>query len=419
LAAVDDRPGGRAWLVLGLLWAAACSYYMTRNLFVTMHGSIEAAIPMTETQFGLLTSVFLWVYAALNPLGGLLADRFNRSIVIIVSMLAWSAVTLLTAYARTFPQLLVLRAIMGISQACYMPSASALVTDYHRGRTRSLATGLHMGGLVVGAILGGMSGWLAETHAWSYSFILFGLPSLAFAIVLAVWLRDPPEASGTGLRPSGAVAKGPPIRVGAALASLLTTWSVLAIVLVSALQNAVSWILIGWMPTYMHEHFKMGQGAAGISATGYVYVTQLFSLLLSGIWADRWSRRNGRARIWVPVIGLAIAAPGFWLAGHSVILGSTIVCLCLWGLAVGCLGSNVMPVLCMVTDRRYRATAYGLTNAAGAVAGGLAIYGAGVMRDLQIDLSKSLIFAGLCAALCALLFFLINTEEPKGLGQPS
>src|ERR1700689_3539094 len=108
----------RAWLVLGLLWIAACSLYVTRNLFVTMHGSIEAAIPMTEKQFGLLTSVFLWVYAFLNPLGGLLADRFNRSVVIIASMLAWSSVTWLTAYATTFPQLLVLRAMMGISQAC-------------------------------------------------------------------------------------------------------------------------------------------------------------------------------------------------------------------------------------------------------------------------------------------------------------
>src|SRR6185312_14521128 len=114
----------------------------------------------------------------------------------IVSMAAWSTVTLLTVYARTFPELLALRAVMGISQACYMPSASALVTDYHRGSTRSLATGIHMGGLVVGAILGGMSGLIAESHPWTFSFLVFGLPSAAFAIVLALFLRDPPAATG-------------------------------------------------------------------------------------------------------------------------------------------------------------------------------------------------------------------------------
>ena len=109
-----DEVSSRAWLVLGLLWIAACSLYVTRNLFVTMHGSIESAIPMTEKQFGLLTSVFLWVYALLGPLGGLLADRFSRSVVIVVSLLAWSSVTWLTAYATTLPELLVLRAMMGV-----------------------------------------------------------------------------------------------------------------------------------------------------------------------------------------------------------------------------------------------------------------------------------------------------------------
>ena len=71
----EPRLPPRAWLVVTLLWLTACSYYLTRNLFVTMHGSIEAAIPMSEKQFGLLTAVFLWVYATVNPLGGLLAER--------------------------------------------------------------------------------------------------------------------------------------------------------------------------------------------------------------------------------------------------------------------------------------------------------------------------------------------------------
>ena len=137
----DSTPSSRAWLVLVLLWGVAFSYYLTRNMLTTMHGSIVAAIRMTDRQFGLLTSVFLWVYAQMNPLGGALADRFSRSRVIIASMLAWSAVTWLTGHATTFPQLLALRAVMGISQGCYMPAASALITDYHRASTRSLSEG--------------------------------------------------------------------------------------------------------------------------------------------------------------------------------------------------------------------------------------------------------------------------------------
>ena len=411
----EPRLPPRAWLVVTLLWLTACSYYLTRNLFVTMHGSIEAAIPMSETQFGLLTSAFLWVYAVVNPLGGLLADRFNRSVVIIVSLIAWSSVTWLTAYATSYTELIVLRVLMGISQACYMPSSSALVTDYHRGPTRSLATGLHMTGLVAGSAIGGGAGWLAERHGWSYAFSLIGLPSLAYGILVAFLLRDAPPVGGGAHLPKTAAQQ---VRFGASMLSLCRSWSVMAIVAISALQNAVSWMIIGWMPTYMREHFSLGQGAAGFSATGYLAVMQTLSLLASGVWSDRWSRRSPRARLWVPAIGLSIAAPGFFLAGHFVFMGSTVVCLCLWGIAVGFMGSNVMPVLCLITDPRYRASAYGLMNAAGAVAGGLAIYGAGAMRDFKVDLSKGLAFAGACAAACAVLFLLVKLKLPDAVPVP-
>ena len=194
-------------------------------------GSIEAAISDdAEKQFGLLTSVFLWVYAFVNPLGGLLADRFNRSIVIIVSMLAWSSVTWLTAYATTFPELLILRAMMGVGQACYMPAASALVTDYHRGPTRSLATGIHMSGLVCGSALGGTAGWLAERHGWSYAFSLVGLPGVAFGGLLIFLLRDAPPEPGSGIVPGD---PGTRIRFGPAMISLISSGSVMAVVLIS------------------------------------------------------------------------------------------------------------------------------------------------------------------------------------------
>ncbi len=69
----------RAWLAVGLLWVVACLSYLDRIMITTMRGSLVEAIPMTEAQFGLLTSVFLWVYAALSPLAGFVADRFDRS----------------------------------------------------------------------------------------------------------------------------------------------------------------------------------------------------------------------------------------------------------------------------------------------------------------------------------------------------
>ena len=116
----------------------------------------------------------------------------------------------------------------------------------------------------------------------------------------------------------------------------------------------------------------------------------------------------------MPAIGLFAAAPGFWLAGHFLgLMSYTLVSLCVWGAAVGFLGANVMPVLCQVSDRRYRATAYGLVNSSGAIAGGLAVYGAGAMRDLHIDWTRTLTLAGICSALCAVSFLLIRTDQAQ------
>jgi sugar phosphate permease len=395
-------------MVVALLWVVAVSFYLTRNMLTTMHGSIVSAIRMTETEFGLLTSVFLWIYSLVNPVGGVLADRFNRSGVIITSMLAWSVVTWLTGYATSFPQLLALRAVMGVSQACYMPAAGALITDYHRGSTRSLAVGVHITGLVFGSTISSLGGWLAERHDWMYAFRVVGLPSILFGVFVALRLRDAPREDRAA---ADAGAEGPPVSPTAALRAALRNGSILLLVVIGCLQSAVSWVVIAWMPAYMQERFQLGQGAAGFSATGYLSVTQFFSLLASGVWSDRWSRRDARARLWVPAIGLAIAAPSFWMAERVGALPAIIACLCLWGMAVGFMGSNIMPIVCLASDVRSRATAYGVVNGAGGVVGGLAIYWTGALRDLGIDLRHTLSFAGLCALACAGLFLLIKTEK--------
>ena len=84
----ENKLPSRAWLVVGLLWVVGCLNYLDRGMINTMRGSLVAAIPMTDAQFGLLSSVFLWVYGLLSPFAGFLADRFNRSRVIIASLFA-------------------------------------------------------------------------------------------------------------------------------------------------------------------------------------------------------------------------------------------------------------------------------------------------------------------------------------------
>mgnify|MGYP000900624308 CR=1 FL=1 len=186
----------RAWLTVALLWLVGLLNYLDRMMITTMRQSLVDAIPMNDRQFGLLTTVFLLVYAALSPFAGYLADRFNRSRVIVFSLVAWSAITWLTAHATTYAELLATRALMGISEACYIPAALALIADYHGPRTRSLANGTHLSGVMIGGALGGVGGWIAEKHGWAQSFVWFGQLGLVIAIVAALYLRDRRPTAG-------------------------------------------------------------------------------------------------------------------------------------------------------------------------------------------------------------------------------
>ncbi len=390
---LSTRPLSGAWLVVGLLWVIGCLNYLDRTMINTMRGSIVNAIPMSDAQFGELTTVFLWVYALLSPLGGWCADRFSRSRVILVSLGVWSMVTWATSLAHTFDQLLATRALMGISEACYIPAALALISDYHRGSTRSLATGIHMSGIYAGMALGGLGGWMAETQGWSSAFLLFGLFGMAYACFLAFMLRDAPPAEGGGVVMQATVS---PMEAFGALAGSGAFW---LIALHWGVLGFAGWAFIAWMPTFLQEHFDLSQKVAGVFATAPMQVAAFLGVLAGGAWADRWSRTHLRGRVLVPVMALILASPFVLLAGHTGLLAMAVGCLAVFGFARGCSDANMMPILCQVAEPRHRATGYGVLNFFSCSIGGVATYLGGWLRDQHVGLDT--IFAASAAGVLA------------------
>src|ERR1051325_7519642 len=123
--------------------------YLDRQMVSTIRASIRADIPSiaNDQDFGTLMAVFMWVYAFLSPVGGYIADRFNRRWTVIGSLFVWSLVTWLTGHATSYTQMLWCRGLMGISEAFYIPAALALIADFHTGPTRSRAVGVHQMGI--------------------------------------------------------------------------------------------------------------------------------------------------------------------------------------------------------------------------------------------------------------------------------
>jgi predicted MFS family arabinose efflux permease len=373
-------------------------------MITTMRSSLKEDIAMTEAQFGSLTTAFLVVYGLLSPFAGYMADRFSRSLVIIGSLFIWSFITWLTAHAETYNQLLATRYLMGISEACYIPASLALVTDYHRGPTRSRATGLLLGGVFVGSGMGGLGGWLAERHTWGYAFSLFGIIGMVYCLVLAALLRDAPRA------PSEKANNPKQVQLIEALVSLFSNRIFILLLIYWGLLALAGWMVVGWMPTYFQEHFNMKQGAAGLSATVYLNIACMIGLVTGGAWADRWGTRNRYACIVVPIIGLCLAAPSIFLVAHAAIFPLAIVGLIAYGFTRTFADAEMMPILCLTADARYRATGFGVLNFFSCLVGGATIYLGGYLRDIHVNINKLFQCGAFGIVICAAILWWVKVR---------
>lgn len=382
---MSNRVFSYPWVLVGLLWVVAFLNYLDRILITSMRDPIVSEFTLTDAQFGLLTSVFLWSYGLLSPFGGFFADKYSRKKVIVFSVLIWSAVTLWTGFVTSFEEMLIARVIMGLSEACYIPAGLALITDYHKGKTRSLATGLHMSGLYAGLALGGVGGYIAELWGWRYGFQVFGLFGIIYSLILLYVLKDYTATKEEAVLEESESKE--PISLLGSLKVLFSERSFFVLLFYFCVLGMVNWLVYGWLPTFLKDHFHLNLGEAGISATSYIQVGSFIGVIVGGILADRWARKTEKGRLYMVVIGFSLGAPFLFLMASTQIFSLAILAMLIFGLARGFNDANLMPILRQVIDGRYIATGYGFLNFLSTIIGGGMVYIGGALKDAQVDLS--------------------------------
>ena len=408
------RPATYAWLVVALLVPVALLNYLDRQMLATMKASMVGDIPSiaNKADWGLVLGCFKWTYAVFSPFGGWIADRFSRRHVIFASLFVWSAVTWWTGHVGSFNELIAARALMGVSEAFYIPAALALISDYHPGLTRSRAVGVHQMGIYAGQILGGFAGYVADSpdHGWRWAFSTCGMIGVIYALPLLAMLRNPERGGAPDAGAADATAK-PPASGGGFRRELLTNRNFILLVLYFTLPAIAGWVVRDWMPDILREKFGLGQGSAGVKAIVFVQIASLVGALVGGILADRWMRRNVRGRIFISAIGMVLFLPELFGIGHAQPLTMAVTGLLVFGLGWGFFDCNNMPILCQIVRPEWRATGYGIMNLFSISCGGFGDWGFGVLRDRHVPLD--LIF-GAFGAVALLSVVIVMMIRPRG-----
>ena len=292
------------WIVVALLWGVALLNYMDRQMLSTMKDAMQVDIVelQSATNFGRLMAVFLWIYGLMSPISGMIADRLNRKWLIVGSLFVWSFVTYLMGIAETFNQVFWLRALMGVSEALYIPAGLSLIADYHTEKSRSLAVGIHMTGLYTGQAIGGFGATVAAAFSWHTTFHWFGIIGIAYALVLVLFLKDKKEHVKTErLKPSSK--NGEKAGLFKGLSLLFSNIAFWVILLYFAAPSLPGWATKNWLPTLFAENLDIPMSQAGPMSTITIALSSFIGVILGGTLSDKWVQKNIRGRVYTGAIG--------------------------------------------------------------------------------------------------------------------
>ncbi len=362
----------------------------------------------TAANFGYLMAIFLWIYGFMSPISGIIADKMNRKWLIVGSLFVWSAVTFAMGYAKTFDQLYWLRAIMGVSEALYIPAGLSLIADYHSSKTRSLAVGIHMTGLYMGQALGGFGATIADKFSWQQAFHSFGIIGIVYSAVLIFFLKEKRVTDEKDAGDTLTVKTKAPLLKG--LGILLTNISFWIILFYFAIPSLPGWGVKNWLPTLFAQNLGIDMSKAGPLSTITIAASSFIGVIFGGILSDRWVQKNLRGRIYTSAIGLGLTIPALLFIGFGHSLFAVIGAAFCFGFGFGMFDANNMPILCQFVSKKYRATAYGLMNMVGVFAGAFITNLLGKSTDAG-NLGKD--FAMLAGIVLVALIVQLSFLKPK------
>ncbi|MFC0673906.1 MFS transporter [Brachybacterium hainanense] len=407
---MSARDGRTRWLLYCFLFFLGwVVMYADRSILSPVQELVRVQFGLTNSQVGLISSLFFIVYVLTQIPSGILGDRVGRIRLITVGFVIFGIATSLTGVAgmtHLFGALLLMRAMAGFGEGFYYGPQFAKSAEVTPLRRRALGAAIINSGQGFGTALGiAASSFLSYRVGlpWYWTFIVFGVLTLGVGTLIAVLIPD-----GKGHR-DGSLRE----EISGFLALLRRPVLLGAFAMLFAGVYAF-FVMVTWLPTFLSTQWGMEPGRAGTIASLPFWIAVPAGILV-GFLSDRLGHRRAFVAVLAPAAVLTILVLG-WTGSEAVLIGAIV----LYG-AVGKLALD--PVLISTVadhvDNASRSTAYGLYNCIGMGAAvlspplsGLLVDAGGSYRS-AFALAASLLVLG---AACFLLTY--RRPAPTGAGTP-
>jgi len=283
-----------------VLFAINTLNFYDRHVPGALTEPIRKEFHLTDTQIGLLSSAFIWIYALVGLPLGRIADSASRKKLLAAAIFVWSSLTASAAFAGSFSLLLFSRVGVGIGEAACAPAATSWLGDLFPPDKRSRVLALFMLGVPLGGALSFFfSGPIAQVYGWRAAMILAAAPALV--LIPALLLLPEPKRGASEIRPV-------PLTPSSmwSILRIPTLWWIIAS---GALLNFNMYAIATFLPAFLSRIHGVSLASSGV-ASGIVYITGgLAGCAIAGFLGDSAIRRRKDGRLRVAAMTSLVAAP--------------------------------------------------------------------------------------------------------------
>jgi MFS family permease len=178
------------------------SIYMIRMALSSALVSIKQEFNLSYAEAGLLVTAYFYTYLPAQFPSGWIGDKLGRKLVLSLSSMLWGMLSIFTAFANNFHQLLVARMATGVVQGLYFGNDRPIVAAYAPKGSAGISQGISFIGIGLGTVLSiYLGGLITSLMGWRWVFILFAIPSFIVSIIMFILLITQEHALERKQRP--------------------------------------------------------------------------------------------------------------------------------------------------------------------------------------------------------------------------